>query len=95
MLSRLSIVQSSSDPIHPPSPCTSKHPKATTLGSGLDLVLPNIAQQTSILCKYLYLIHAPHHCLKPGQTRDYVSQLSTQLGVLHKLGFHLLAYTRI
>jgi len=53
------------------------------LGCGLDLVSPNVMQQTSVLCKYLYLIHAPRHCLKPGRTCDYISQLSTQLGALH------------
>jgi hypothetical protein len=53
------------------------------LRCGLDLVSPNVAQQTSVLCKYPYLVHAPRHRLKPGQTRDHVGQLSTQLGALH------------
>jgi len=47
------------------------------------------------LCKYPYLVHAPRYCLKPGRTHDHVGQLSTQLGALHKSGFHLLAYARI
>jgi hypothetical protein len=36
------------------------------------------------LCKDPNLVYAPHHYLKPGQTHDQVSQLSAQLGALHK-----------
>ena len=36
------------------------------------------------LCLYKYpdSVHTPRHRLKPGRTRDHVSQLSAQLGAL-------------
>jgi hypothetical protein len=52
------------------------------LGCGLDLVSPNVAQQTSVLCKHPYLVYAPRPYLKPGRTRDHVGQLSAQLRAL-------------